>query len=157
MAYGNPVRIPRYFLLDGRVHKLLGCHRGHDRVTAWDYEAGCVKIYSYLDVRRNYGKLFRTRQVAEMCWRSYYYLKNLMWRGELEPTFRTDRVILWSEEDVLKVHDYFGHMIKMGGTQRHPKKLPTRTELRAMMNNDTVLYVQSKDGTFVPTFKAEQF
>jgi hypothetical protein len=63
---------------------------------------------------------------------------------------------MWSEVDVMEARDYFA--TKHIGFPRNDgritaKAIPTRTELRAMMEHGITTYVRTTDGEFVPMFK----
>lgn len=63
---------------------------------------------------------------------------------------------LFSEKDILAFHDYL-LTVHIGRPRKDnkitPGKMPSKTELRAMIRHDTVFYVKSKDGDFVPMWK----
>jgi hypothetical protein len=89
-------------------------------------------------------------------------------RGDIEPPQHVyslsnpDRVMkyLWSEEDIMRVHDYFSN-VHYGRPRKDGMitsyKMPTKREVRAMIHQETILYVKNKDGEFVPTWKAQEF
>ena len=64
-----------------------------------------------------------------------------------------------SEDDVLEFHRYF-LTVHMGRPRKDglvtPRAMPNERELRAMMRQQTILYVKTDDG-FVPSWEAEKF
>jgi hypothetical protein len=95
-------------------------------------------------------------------------LERAMARGDVEPpqfTYsltesRRKMKYMWSEKDIMKVHEYFSS-VHYGRPRKDgmitPYKMPTKREVRAMIHQETVLYVMNKDGEFVPTWKAQDF
>ena len=69
--------------------------------------------------------------------------------------------MVWSKEDVYRLHDHLmeKHKIKerteksTGVSGR--RDIPTRAELRAVLEHGTVYYVEDSDGKMVKVWKAE--
>lgn len=155
----------RYFFYRGDLCKKVHIHRPNDIITAWNYPKGRLDKYVYSDVRRNGEMAFSTRQVEQMIGRSQKTIKNAIADGMIRKPQRTYGIdaerngyaYYWSEKDIMELHDYLktvhcGRPRKDGRVT--PKELPTASELRAMIRQGTVFYVQVGD-KFVPTWRAD--
>lgn len=158
----------RYFYLNGLLHKKLQINRGKDTIVAWCYPQHRRVAYTYSDVRKSKEPAFTTKEVAEMMNRKPLAIDRALGRGDIEPPQHVyslsnpDRVMkyLWSEEDIMRVHDYFSN-VHYGRPRKDGMitsyKMPTKREVRAMIHQETILYVKNNDGEFVPTWKAQEF
>lgn len=172
MALTNPSAnqssVPTYFFLNGEIHKRLRVIRGSDQLTAWNFPQGKLMIYSLTAARPNMEPAFTTTQVEKMINRKQITILHAICDGLAEPpqmTYSIDEKrnsykYMWGEKDIMKLHEYFmtrhrGKARKDGGIT--PQVLPTRMELKAMINQEVVLYVKNSKGEFVPTFKAEAY
>lgn len=66
----------------------------------------------------------------------------------------------WREQDIMDLHAYF--LTVHRGRPRNdgkitPSKMPTARELRAMIRQEEILYKKMPDGSFQPTWAAEDF
>lgn len=160
-------KTPRYFFFNGDLHQKLHINRGKDLMTAFNYAEGKVKKYSYTQIRRTASRAFSTREVGEMLNKTPKTIKLAISDGNFPvPQFvynfeNRERVVAfkWSEDDVLELHEYFtgvhrGRPRKDGAIT--PSGIPTRAELKAMLRNDTILYIKNNEGVYVPTWKAER-
>ena len=67
---------------------------------------------------------------------------------------------MWDEKNILDAHRYFStvHVGRPRNDGRTtPKRLPTVRELRAMIRQEKILYVENDDGEFVPVWRAAEF
>lgn len=154
-----------YFFYRGDLHKRLHISRPNDVIVAWNYPEGETRRYVYSDVRRNGAKAFSTSEVSKLINRSKRTIKRAIASGAIHPPQRTYGIdeerngyaYYWSEKDIM---DFWDHLRNVHhGRPRNdgmvtPKDLPTASELRAMIRQGTVFYVES-NGKFVPTWKAD--
>jgi hypothetical protein len=131
---------------------------------AWSYSERKRVEFIYSHIRKTHEPAFTTRQVAEMVARDRVRLEHYITAGEirrpqqaytLDGNFRPT-AFFWQKKDVLELHDYlmtihYGRPRKDG--QITPKYMPTKSELRAMMDHDTVYYVKNSEGKMVKAFK----
>lgn len=156
----------RYFFYRGDLHKKIHINRGADVITAWNYPQGGVRQYVYSDVRRNGEQAFSTRQVEKMIGRSQKTIKQVIAEGMIhrpQVTYgldekRNEYAFYWSEKNIMELHGYLITVHR--GRPRNdglvtPGNLPTASELRAMIRQGTVFYVE-QNGQFVPTWQAER-
>lgn len=156
-----------YFFYKGDLCKKIHINRGSDIITAWNYPKGEVQKFQYSDVKRNGERAFSTAEVQKLIRRGRRPIERALHEGMIpmpQQTYgletRSPFKYLWTERDIMNLHDYLKtvHI----GRPRHDggintRDLPSRAELRAMIRQDKILYVETEDGKFVPTWQAEKF
>lgn len=166
-APANKQRLNLFFLND-KLHKKLRITRAEDKIETWCYPDSRRVAYTYSDVKKNMKPAYSTKQVAEMLGKSIQTIKNILKAGAVEEpavmyTLSANRhkfAYRWNEEMIMNLHSYMlsvhrGRPRKDGRIT--PQKLPTARELRAMIRQEQVLYVKMADGSFRPTWQAEDF
>lgn len=155
----------RYFYLNGDIHKKIHISRPNDVITAWNYPQHKRVVYTYSDVKKRMQTAYSTQQVCDMLGRERHAIERAIADGMIEAPQQTYNVETgnivarkWREEDIIAIADYFRSVHR--GRPRldgliTPQKLPTDRELKAMIRNQTVLYVQVDDGEFRPTWQAQ--
>lgn len=161
-----------YFYLNGDLYKILQLVRASDYLTAWNYHKDGIEEFILSDVKRRASPAFRTKDVAEMVNRTSSTIRNIYQLGEMprpKKTYPLDgkntpllySPILWSKEDVYRLHDTLMERHKIDRAEREMvgeagrKDIPTRAELRAVLDHGTVYYVKGKDGKMVKVWKAD--
>ncbi len=157
-----------YFYLNGLLHKKLLIDRTRDSVTTWCYPLGKRVTYTYSDVKKRKEPAFTGLEVSAMIGRSPRTLKRLINDGDIEPPQHTyglneKRIkykFMWSEADIMNLHEHLANTHR--GRPRHDgiqrnTGIPTRKELRAMIKQENILYTLTKDGDFIPVWKAQDF
>lgn len=154
----------RYFYLNSNLYKILRVNRPQDFVEVWNFTEHRVEGLIWSDVRKRAERAFTLQEVCSMIGRTRVTVELAIVEGKIKApqriyTLDLDRKpgkYLFSEKDVLDVHDYF-LTVHVGRPRADgkitPGKMPTKQELRAMMRHDTVLYVKNDDGEFVPVWK----
>jgi len=156
--------LDKYFYLNGDLHRRLHVQRGTDILTAWNYPERKRVGYSYTDVKRRAERAFRTKEVCEMLNRSRLTLELAITRGDIRSPQKTYSLetgeefqYLWNEKDILDAHSYF-KTVHRGRPRKDglitPQLLPSERELRALIKGDSILYVKTEDGEFVPSWRA---
>lgn len=154
----------KYFFADGDLHKTLSVNHAQDICIAWNYPQGRTVGYVWSDLRKRYTKAFSVSEVSDMIGRHRVNIQRYILRGEIkrpQQTYSLDErkspgKFFMSEEDVYILHDYL--MTVHIGRPRNdgrviPGRLPTKTELRAMMRHDVHMYTKTDDGEFIPVWK----
>jgi len=161
-----------YFYLDVAnhgllLHKKLHINRGADMITTWCYPLHKRIAYTYTDVRRRKRPAFNMSQVCQMIGRGRTTVETAITDGMInEPQWtyglsnqEQKFKYMFSENDVLALHAYLS-TVHRGRPRKDglitPQSLPTVRELRAIMRNETILYVKQGD-EFVPTWQAADF
>lgn len=159
-------RLNLYFFIDDKLHKKLHINRSDDVITAWSYPDHKRVGYTYSTVLKNHQKAFSTREVCEMLNRKRTTIEMALVSGKIErPQFTYSlesgkmHKYFWREQDVISMWEYLS-TVHRGRPRRDglvaPQALPTKSELRAIMRQEEVLYVL-EDGEFVPTWRAKDF
>lgn len=167
-ARRSTVKTPRYFYLNGKLHKLLRKSRAEDLCLAWDYEAGKRVAYSLVEVNKNKQYAYTLSEVEKIIGRHHDTIWMHLLKGGLKfpqrvyslNGNRTPGKYMWSEEDIKKMHDYFktvhrGRPRIDGGIT--PGDMPSRAEIEAIMKQENILYVKNTDGEFVPVWKQPEW
>ncbi|QJD50819.1 helix-turn-helix DNA-binding protein [Streptomyces phage Bmoc] len=154
----------KYFFLDDVPHKKLQINRGADTLLAWNYIERKRVQYVWSIVKRNMTRAFYGSEVQKMLGRHrnslYLYTKEEQIRKPfrtytLDGEFRPG-IYLWSEKNILELHELLvqrGYGAKRKDGLPTATRLPSRTELLAMMRNDVVLYTKTRDGNFTPVWQ----
>lgn len=162
----RPRRKPlRYFFYEGDLHKKIHIHRPNDVITSWNYPQKKMDKNVYSDVRRRGEQAFTTKQVAHMVNRTRVTVENCILKGNIhapQKTYTVDErqngfAYYWNEKNIFELWEFlctvhYGKPRKDGLVT--PLHLPTARELRAMIRQGTVFYIQV-DGEFVPTWQAD--
>ena len=155
----------KYFFLEGNLHKALHINRSKDLIKAWNYPEGKISTFNYSTVLRRHQTAYTTKQVCEMLNRSRRTLDYALGSGMI----RTPQYVygetghksqyMWREEDIMELRDYLAE-IHRGRPRKDGQitnnSIPSVREVRAMLNDDTILYVKQGDA-FVPSWKAKEF
>lgn len=153
-----------HFFLGGKLHKVLQESKVNNRTLAWSYPDRRSVTYITSDLKKDMEHAFTLSDLSELLGRSKFYLRDLF-RFKIIPE---PQVAYWltgkgtrpgtkmfSESDVLALHDYFsqqhrGRPRKDGFVK--PQRLPTKQALIAAMRQQEVFYVKNKNGEFVPVW-----
>jgi hypothetical protein len=154
----------RYFFLHGELHKILRLSRPDDMVFAWSYPQSKRVAYVWTDVQKNMQHAYKVPQVAEMLNRHPNIIKHHMREGSIKTIQKTYSIderkrpgdYFFSEDDIKALHNHL--MNTHRGRPRSdgkitPSNLPTKVELEAMLSQEVILYVKTKDGEFSPVWK----
>ena len=155
---------PRYFYLNGELHKVLRVNRPEDLVHSWSYPQGRRVAYVWSQTQKTMQHAFSVNTVANMLGRNPRVLKQYILDGlipKVQKTYTLDEKrspgkIFFSEDDIRILYEYLitvnhGRPRKDGELVQYP--LPSRAELEAMLRQDTILYVKDKTGEFAPVWK----
>jgi len=136
-----------------------------DLLVAWCYQDRCRYSYSYTEIRKNATKGYRLKEVSELIGRHSIYINKLILDKaiptpqrtyKLDGTYKPGRYLL-SEDDIMAVHEYFATTHagrpRSDGLINSWRDLPSKLELRAMLQNQQITYVKDH-GEYVPVWKA---
>jgi hypothetical protein len=158
----NPKKL-RYFYLDGKLHKIIHVNRPADVATTFCFTEGDYRQYPWVWLKKNHRKAYGMQDVANMVQRHKKWIADCMRRGEIRKPQKAyslknpDRYTYYfSEDDVLEVQEYYANVhwgFKRKDGLITPGPTPSRNDLRTMMNDGTLLYVQGEDGEFKPVWR----
>jgi hypothetical protein len=155
------------FYLNGKLHKILRIDKPKDLVECYIFSEQKRVLYAWTAVRKNRRPVFTRRDVAEFFNRHPVVISRYINSEKIpapqkshELTTKAPGDYYWSEEDILRLHDYLltvhkGHPRDDGLITNY--RLPSRAELISMMRTGSNIYVQSADGKFVPMWRAEEW
>ena len=160
----QPRKRLNYFWLDDKLYQILHVSRPSNTVTVWSHDDEKRMVFVWSDIQRSAKPALSTAQVARLVNRHRITLLKLASNGQIPlprkvvPYGTKEKIerFKWSEKDIMGLHDWFltrgcGRPRKDGFV--NPVALPTKAEIKAMMNNDTVIFVKNKDGEYVEAYK----
>lgn len=167
---GSKRRKLTHFFWDQRLHKVIRINRPANLVDAWDYGARKRVSIFYPDFRIKAKPAVKVSEAARIMRLDIKTIKKAIYEGQIhEPdvSYPLDKNALYrttrwfGEHNLLELHDYL-LTVHIGrprkdGMVTPSSKLPTRAEIIAKMNNDTTLYIQGDDGSFVPLYDPPKF
>jgi len=157
--------LPAYVILNKKLYKVLVKNKANDRTVLWNFEEHKREVHSYSAVAQYGEKAYSFWDISQMLERSPNTLK--FRRHEFPEGYRiytmTDHKPhgwRFDAEQVMEIREvlantHYGRPRADG--EIIPRAIPSRAELKAMLQQEAVYYVQGKDGKFVPTWKAHQF
>ena len=160
MARENRQRLRKkfvYFFLNGKVHKVLRLSRAKDEVVAWSYVDKKRVMYSYAQVDKNMERAYTVLEAGKLLGRHRVTIEEYILQGKIKqpqkvyPISNPDSTwfkFMLSESDILDIHQFILD-------QGYLRDLPSRTELKALLKHNMILYTKTVDGSFVPVWKAE--
>lgn len=157
----------RYFYVNGHLHKRLSVNRSADLMTAWDYVDGKRKMYVLSDVRKRMQHAFGVSDAARILNRHRMTITKYISQGLVpEPQRIRDMFTgepgkhVLSEDDIFNLHEYmltvhYGRPRKDGLITN--LDMPTREQLKALVKQQVMLYIEDDKGNFVPVWKEQVF
>lgn len=162
----RPIRL-NLFYLNGELHKKLFIDRPTDVIVTWNFPQEKKILYSYAQTRKTLKPAFTLKQASKFLNRGKRAFFTAYKDGMIEMPQTTKSpwnpdkwAYMLTEEDIVAAWEYF-RTIHYGRPRKdgliRPMPLPTLPELRALMRNQDMLYVKTDDGSFVPTWEANDF
>jgi hypothetical protein len=114
-------------------------------------------MYSYSQVTKYMENAFTTSQVGEILGKHKVTIEDYILEGKIRMPHRVYPIgnpdskwskYMFNQKDILELHQF---ILDDG----HSSKLPSKTELLAILKHNTILYTKTEDGKFVPVWKAE--
>ncbi len=170
-------RWPKYFYLNGELYRKMSINRPMDLISVWRVSDATFLTFPYSETKKRIRPAFYTPEVCALINRHRVTIMDKIHEGafprpqrawpitmpidQRDQTNTTAR-LLWSEEDIMKAHDFFSKQTR-GPARRIPvvsveaKNMPNKRELVSLIKNQQITYVKSKEGEFVPLWKAPDF
>lgn len=156
---------PNHFYWNGKLHLLLFTNRPANLVDAWNYSERKRVSILYADYRSNSKPAVQMGVAAKIMNLSARSLREYIAREVIRPpekSYTLDGEFSagrwwWGEHNLMELHDFLltvhhGH-VRRDGRITPSQKLPSKAQIRAAFNNNTILYVKGKSGEFVPLFE----
>lgn len=157
-------RTVKFFFFNDNLYKVLRVNRSEDIAEAWNFRDAKVEVFLWSDVRKKSGRAYMLEEASGLLGKSRVTLERYILKGDierpqqaysLEISRKPGRFYL-QDKDVIAIHDFF-LTVSLGrpkvGKKPTPKLMPTKVELRAMMQHDTIMYIKTEEGNFVPAWK----
>jgi hypothetical protein len=147
-----------YFFLNEKIHRVLKSSRSRDELVAWSYPDRKRVMYSYSQVEKYMENAYTMTQVGLILNKHKVTIQDYILDGKIKapqkvypisnPDHKNWSKYMFSESDILDLHQF---ILDLG----HSSELPSKTELLALLKNNLILYTKTKEGKFVPVWKAE--
>ena len=147
----------QYFFINGKIHKVIKSTRAKDELIAWCYPDKKRMLYSYHLIEKNMENAYSVKDAAALLNRHKVTVEEYILAGKIKepqkvyPISNPDSTwfkFMLSESDILDIHQFILD-------QGYLRDLPSRTELKALLKHNMILYTKTVDGSFVPVWKAE--
>ena len=147
----------QYFFLNNKIHKVLKSSRAKDELIAWCYPDKKRVLYSHALVEKNMQNAYSTVQTAKMLNKHKVTIEDYILAGKIKEPQRVYPIsnpdskwskFMFSESDILDIHEF---ILDTG----YSKNMPSKTELKALLKHNMILYTKVNDSEFVPVWKAE--
>ncbi len=148
------------------LYKVIRSNKSNDLMVLWNFEEHRSETHSYVAVSNLAERAYSIQEVSELVGRSANTLRDRV--NEFPEAYRiysmtTNRIPCgrrYSADQIMEIRDILAgiHWGKPHSSGRITATgVPSRIELRAMLNHETVHFIQTKEGEFVPSWKATQF
>lgn len=157
--------LPAYVILNKKLYKVITKTKATDRAVLWNFEEKKREVHSYVAVAQTGEKAYSLYDLGQFFDRSPYTLRNRL-REFPEPyhiysfTDGKPHGKRWDADQVMEIREVLAnthHGRPRSDGEIIPRDIPSRQELRAMLNQEAVYYVKTKEGKLVPTWKAHDF
>lgn len=155
------------FYLNDNLHRVIRSERSKNRLTAFDFVEGKLKVYPYSEVTLRKKRAVGVLEVSNI----FGFNRKTVNRHIVERVFpepqreyhivtKKPGAYFFSEKDMYNYHDYLvnSHSGKsrLDGSARIRKGIPSRDDLRVLMEYGRILYVKDGDD-FIPVWRAEEW
>jgi len=158
-----------YFFLEGKLYKTLRQDRPRDILTAWDFEGDRIADFVLSDAKKKMKNAYDTVEVAQLLNRHRARIQGYVSRGDINSPIRIHHKgmnskgtpfsrMKWSEDDILALHEFMltngSGRPRKDGTMYAGARLPTRKELLALLRQQTMFYMRTESGDYIPVWSA---
>lgn len=155
------------FYLNGNLHRAVKIERSKNRITAVDFVEDKIKTYPYSEVEKKRRRALGVVEVAEIFGFhrktvNQHISDDRFPRPQREHEYSTKKpgAYFFSEKDLYNYHEFLlnspSGRNRADGTARKRKGLPSREDLRVLMEYGRILYVKDGDD-FIPVWRAEEW
>lgn len=147
----------QYFFLNNKIHKVIKFIRAKDELIAWSYLDKKRVLYSYSLVEKNMEKAYTIKDAGDILNRHKVTIEEYILSGKIKTPQKVYPIgnpesswfkFMLSESDILDIHQF---ILDDG----YIRDLPSRTELKALLKHNIILYTKNSDGNFIPVWKAD--
>jgi len=155
----------KLFFLNNELHRLIQADRTNNICRAYNYIQKEELTYLFTEYKRLKKPAYTISIVAKMFNRHPARIRAAINEGSIKKPFILDKltngIYYFSEKDIYEIREYFA-TVHIGrprndGATTAGKDIPTKRELQDILEGKEMLYIKTKDGNFVPVWKAEEF
>lgn len=153
------------FFLNGELHRLVKTNRSANICYAFNFDKKEIVKYTYKDYKKFSQRAFKIGEVAEIMRRHPDRIRvgiedGLIKRPHIVEYKNRSGIFYFSEDELYEIRNYFAGLHR--GRPRNDgiivsKNVPTEQELDAVLGKTQMLYIRTKDGKYVPVWKANEF
>lgn len=154
------------FFLNDHLHRVIHTNRSNNEITAFDFIEDKIKVYPLSEVQKKKQSAISVNKLAGFLNRHRKTIHRHIQEGtiprpqqEYSIENKKPGAFFFSENDCMDIRDFFAtiHIGRPRSDGRNtPRDIPTREELRAMIDSGRILYVKEKD-EFVPIWRAQDW
>ena len=146
-----------YFFLNNKIHKVIKLSRAKDELVAWCYPDKKRVLYAYSEVKKYKENAYTVREVGQLLNKHKVTIEDYILDGKIRYPQKVYPIgndestwykFMYSESDIVDIHQF---ILEAG----YSKDMPSKSELRALLKHNTILYTKTTEGNFVPVWKAE--
>ncbi len=149
-----------FFFLNSTLYQKISQDKAKNVLRAFDCMKERTVVLPYSEVDRRAQRAFRKTEMKDLINRGQRSLEYAVKRGDIPepvPVISSDgtvRDVLWSEDHVWEIWEYYTENTKRRKDGSLVWELPSRQELRAQMRSGRLLYVK-EGGEYIPVWKAD--
>jgi len=154
------------FFINEHLHRVIHTNRSSNELTAFDFVDDKIKVYPLSEVQKRKQNAIGVNKLAKMLNRHRKTIHRHISDGNIprpqqEFHIKTKKpgAFFFSEDEAMQVRDFFSS-VHVGRPRKDGKangsRVPTREELRSMIDSGRMLYVKEND-EFVPIWRAQEW
>lgn len=165
-AQGPIFRNTTFYFIDDVPHKIIYVNKARDYLRAKRLTDNKEVEYLYTEARRKMRRAYSTTEAGRLLGRTGGSLKVIISKKKIRRPFFVPSPTkqapwlgryLWSEKDIMDAHEFYvtqGRNIN-GDWQR--TDVPPKREIRALMDGEKTMYIQTESGDYVPLWREPRF
>jgi hypothetical protein len=155
----------KIFFFNDQLHRVIKSNAPANTIHCLNYETKQVVKYTYSDYKKFRKRAYIMSEVTSLVRRSKDRIFAAIKNGDVKRPVLVERrnrhgIYYFSEDNIYELREHFatthrGRPRKDGLITVHD--VPTKTELDILMGKEQMLYIRTKDGEYVPVWKAEDY
>lgn len=156
------------FFIDDELHQILYVERPQDIMVAWNFPKGKRVGFVWSDAQRRMKKAYTMTEVGKLLNRHRVRIDAYIREGMVPPpqyaysldAERRKGFPYFSDKMILDIHEYL--LTVHRGRKRMdgritPQAMPTRLELKAMLQDGKIVYTKNYEGEFIPLWREQNW
>lgn len=154
-----------YFFWDGKLHRRLRIVPARNELFAWCYKDEREVQFVYSHIKFHHEPAFSNADVCRFFKRAKFSIERDLKAGAVrrpELAYSLDgkrwpTKYYWTKKQVYEYHEYLMNVHRgrprKDGRMTPASKLPSKNELRAMMEDNVTVLIQDEEGNTFPAFR----